>query len=293
MFAQLGMADVVERLNPHVLDRAVHAFDLAVWPRMVRLGQSVVNAVGLADIVEADWPESDGVPVPALLGDLTAPRHCHSDQWRSNGSIGQNGVGLIGHGLEHVQQKPLGSLSISCFDKLADGKFGSPINANEETELALGSLHLSDVASRSWKTNCCRATDVKEAYGVALEFPALGLVGLNVGQTRDSAPLQASMQGSPRQIWDRQLQGTETIAQRQHRVAPECNDHRLLGLCQSRRSRLRRPVFTSSTVARIRHFATVLQLMPNDRLRCARKPCHYRDIALQCLPGHRIAILLL
>ena len=253
MCAQLGMAVVVEPLNAHVLDRAVHAFDLAairetvppdcylllMAQRMVQLGQSVVNAVGLADLVEAHWPESDGVPLPGLLGDLTAPRHCPSDQSRSNGSIGQNGVGLIGHGLEHVQQKPPGSLSINRFDKLADGKFGSPINASEETELALGSLHLSDVASRGWKTNCCRATDVKEAYGVALEFAALGLVGLNVGQTRDSAPLQAAMQGSARQIWDRRLQGIETIAQRQHRVAPECNDHRLLGLCQSRRSRLR------------------------------------------------------
>ena len=33
------------------------------------------------------------------------------------------------------------------------------------------------------------------------------------------------------------------------------------------------PVFLSSTVARLRHFATVLGLMPNPRLSCASEAC--------------------
>lgn len=33
------------------------------------------------------------------------------------------------------------------------------------------------------------------------------------------------------------------------------------------------PVFISSTVARFRHFATVLGLIPNSRLSCANEAC--------------------
>jgi hypothetical protein len=33
------------------------------------------------------------------------------------------------------------------------------------------------------------------------------------------------------------------------------------------------PVFMSSTVARLRHFATVLGFMPNSRLNCASEAC--------------------
>ena len=96
------MAVVVEALDGRVRDRAVplpgnclpanrelDGFDLAVRPAGIRLGPPVLDPVGLTDHVEAHWPRIDGVRVPGLLGELDAPRHCFSDQWRSNGSIGQ------------------------------------------------------------------------------------------------------------------------------------------------------------------------------------------------------------
>jgi hypothetical protein len=73
----------MEALNGRVLDRAVHPLDLAVRPRMVRLGQPVLDAVGLADHVEAHGPGGDGVPVPRLLGELDAV-------------VCENGVDLMG-----------------------------------------------------------------------------------------------------------------------------------------------------------------------------------------------------
>lgn len=68
--AQLIVAVMVEALNGGVLDRAVHALDLTVGPRMVGLGQPVLDAVGLANHVEAHRPGVYCVPVPWLLCEL-------------------------------------------------------------------------------------------------------------------------------------------------------------------------------------------------------------------------------
>lgn len=87
MCAQLIVGFVVEAFDGGVFDRAVHAFDLAVGPRVIGLGQPVLNAVGLTDHVEAHWPGIDCVTVPGLLGEL-------------NAVIGENCVDLIGHGFE-------------------------------------------------------------------------------------------------------------------------------------------------------------------------------------------------
>jgi len=76
-----------------------------------------------------------------------------------------NGVDLIGHGLEHVLQELPGGLSVSCRNELGDGEFGRPVNAYKEIELAFNRLHLGDV-------------DAEEPDGVALELLALGLVAL-------------------------------------------------------------------------------------------------------------------
>ena len=51
------------------------------------------------------------------------------------------------------------------------------------------------------------------------------------------------------------------------------------------------PVFISSTVARFRHVATVLGLMPNALLSCESEACPFRAIAAQCPAGQRIAVL--
>jgi hypothetical protein len=128
----------------------------------------VLDAVGLADHVEAHWPGVDGVAVPGLLCEL-------------NAVIGENGVDLIGHGLEQVLKELPGSLSVSCGNELSDGELGRPVDSHKEKELSLGGLHLGNV-------------DVEEAYGVALELLPLGLVALDIRQPRDAMSLQAAVQ---------------------------------------------------------------------------------------------------
>ncbi len=122
----------MEALDGRLLDRAGHPLDLAVCLRMVRLGQPVLDAVGLADHVEADWPGEDGVAVPGLLCELDPV-------------IGQNRVDPIGHGFEHVLQELPGSFSVSRCNELSDSKLGSSVNVRKGIELALGCLHFGNV----------------------------------------------------------------------------------------------------------------------------------------------------
>lgn len=100
---QLIVTVAMKALDGGVLDRPVHPLDLAICPRMVRLGQTVLDPASprslgpvaqrlldLADHVEAHRPGVEGVPVPGLLGELDAPYRCFSDRWRSDGSNSQN-----------------------------------------------------------------------------------------------------------------------------------------------------------------------------------------------------------
>jgi hypothetical protein len=168
---------VVEPFHRRFFDRAVHPLNLAIGPRLVGLGQPVLDVVGFADHVEAHRPRVDGVAVPGLVCELDAV-------------IGQFGMDPIRHGFEQVLQE-------------------------------LPSVFLSAVAA-SWAT----------ANSAVRSMP-------------------------PRQMRDRRLQGTEAIVQWQERMAPECDDHRLLGLVGTVERGSGGPVFISSTVARLRQFASV------------------------------------
>ena len=162
------MIVVMEAFDGRVLDRAVHSLDLAVGPRVVGLCEAMFDPVGLTDHVETHGPRINGVAVPRLLGEL-------------NAVVGENGVDLIGHCFEHVLQELPGRLPVCLVDELGHGKFARAVNADEQKQLALSSLHLGDV-------------DVKEADGVALELLALRLVALHVRQPRNAMALQAPMQ---------------------------------------------------------------------------------------------------
>lgn len=157
------MAVVMEPFDRRVLDGAVHPFDLAVGPWMVGLGQPVLNAVGLADHVEAHWPGVVGVSVPGLLCELDSV-------------VGQDGVDLMGHRFEHVKQELPSRLSVRCVNELGNSELGRPVDADEEVKLALGGLNLGNV-------------DVKEADGIALELLAPGFVALDIRQARDAMTL--------------------------------------------------------------------------------------------------------
>ena len=165
---ELVMAVVVVSFDGCVLDRAVHSLDLAVGPRMVGLCEAMFDPVGLTDHVETHGPRINGVPVPGLLGEL-------------NAIVGEDGVDLIWHGLEHVLQELPSRLPVCLLDQLGHGELARAVNADEQEELSFGSLNLGDV-------------DMEEAYGVALELRPLRLVTLDIRQARDAVTLKAPMQ---------------------------------------------------------------------------------------------------
>lgn len=60
MGSQLGMAAVVIALDGCLLDCAVHAFDLAVGPRVPGLGEPVFDSVAPAGAIEGMAPPASG-----------------------------------------------------------------------------------------------------------------------------------------------------------------------------------------------------------------------------------------
>ena len=162
------MAFVMEAFDRRFLDRAVHPLDLTVGPGMVRLGEPMLNAIRLTDHVEAHPARPGGVAIAGLLGELDA-------------IIGQDRVDAVGYGFEQMLEELPGRSPVSPVDQLSDRELAGAIDAHEQVELAFGGLHLGDI-------------DVEEADRVTLEELPLGFVALNVRQTGDAVPLEASVQ---------------------------------------------------------------------------------------------------
>jgi hypothetical protein len=79
-------------------------------------------------------------------------------------------------------------------------------------------------------------------------------------------------------VRDRGLQGVQTVIQRQERVATKCHQYRLLASLRTDERGSFGPVLGSSTVSRLRHFATILGLIPSSRISAAVEAC-VRSIA--------------
>lgn len=154
--AQLVMIVVMEAFDGCVLDRAVHPLDLAVGPGMVRLGEAMLDVVGLADHVEAHLPREGGVPVAGLICELDAV-------------VGEDRVDPVGNGFEQMLQELPCRLPVSLIYKLGDGELAGAVDGDKQVKLAFGGFNLGDV-------------HVEEADGIAFEALPPGLVALDIGQ---------------------------------------------------------------------------------------------------------------
>ncbi len=157
MAAKLIVAVVMEAFDGGVLDRSVHALDLAVGPRVVGLGQTVLDPIRFADHVEAHRPGIGSIPVPGLVGELDA-------------IIGQDRVDAVGNHFQQVLQKLPRRSPVGLLNQLGDRVLAGSVDGNEEIELTLGGLHFGDV-------------HVKEPDGVALEALTLGFVSFDIRQS--------------------------------------------------------------------------------------------------------------
>jgi len=118
-------------------DGSVHPLNLAVGPRVVRLCEPVLDIVRLADHVEAHLTRPDGVAIARLLGKLDAPFDFAQDR-----IIGEDRVDPVGYGFQQVFQELPRCPSISLVDELGDCELAGVVNADEQVELAFGSLRI-------------------------------------------------------------------------------------------------------------------------------------------------------
>ena len=122
-------------------------------------------------------------------------RDCLSDQWRSNGSIGQNRVQLVGHNDRHLFQELDGGSPGRLIIEPRHGKFRRAINGYEQVEPIAGktvprtvfwpgsyftAAHLGDV-------------DVEVADGIGFELLLGRQIAIDVGQAGYPVPLQAAV----------------------------------------------------------------------------------------------------
>jgi hypothetical protein len=135
---------------------------------MVGFGEAVLDVVRLADHVEAHLARPGSVAIARLFSEPDAV-------------VGESCVNAVGQGFQQVVQEFPRRPPVSLIDQVGDRKLAGAVDADEQVELAFGSLHLGD-------------TDVEEADLVALEARAFGLVAFDVRQTVDAVPLQTAVQ---------------------------------------------------------------------------------------------------
>src|ERR1700676_1350841 len=168
--SELVVRLIVIAVDGCLLDGAVHSLDLAVRPRVVGFSQAVLDAVSLADLVEAVDTITSGpaIAVARKVSELDAV-------------ISENGVKPVGHGCNQGFQEAHRDRSIGLFVQLDERKFSGAVDGNEEVELAFLGADLGDV-------------DVEVADRIYLEFALVRLVAIDLRQARDAVALQAAMQ---------------------------------------------------------------------------------------------------
>ena len=165
VISQLFVVVVVKAFDGRLLDRAVHAFDLTVRPRVLDLGEPVLNLMLAADPVE---DVLEGINMPIMIGELDV--------------VGQNDVEPVRHDRDQVTQEGCGGHLPGLLVQFHESELGGAVNSNEEIQLALSRLNLSNI-------------NVEVSERVGLELLLRRLVAIDLGQSADVVPLQTAVQG--------------------------------------------------------------------------------------------------
>ena len=206
---QVFVSVIVEALDGCVLDGAVHALDLPVGPRMIDLGEPVLDAVLAANPVEDMEPV---IFMAGVTGELDAV-------------VGQHRMDGVRNHLDQLAQELGRDHLARLLMELDIGELGGPVDGHEQAQFAFSRLHFRDV-------------DVEIAQRVALELCLRRLVAFDLRKSADAVPLQTAMEGGPCQMRDRRLKGVEAIIKRQERMTPKGHDDRLILQRQHRGMRI-------------------------------------------------------
>src|SRR5215210_300783 len=166
---ELLVVIVMEALNGGLLEGPVHSLDLTVRPRVLHLGEAMLDAVFTAAHVEH-------------MRHVASRRAIRVARWKGelDAVVGEDSVDLVGHGLDQGREEGGGGCPAGLPGDLDESEFARTIDSDVEVELALGGLHLGDV-------------DMKEADRIGLELLANGLVAFEVGQSADAVALKTAV----------------------------------------------------------------------------------------------------
>lgn len=119
----------MKALDGSFLDGSIHALNLPVGPGMLHLGQAMLNGVlGAGSIKDVII----GVSITGSVGKLDAV-------------IGQYRMNRVRHGADEVSEKLRSNHLSSLGVEFGESELGSPVDSNEQVELALSCLHLGNV----------------------------------------------------------------------------------------------------------------------------------------------------
>ncbi len=202
---------VVEALDGGFFDGAVHALNLAVGPRVRRLGQAVLHVVFPANAVKA---------VPTRQELVRLRRELHP-------IVGEHGMHFVRQLVEHASQKLGRDDAFGARMQLGKGHFAGAVDGHKKVLLAFFGLDLGEI-------------DVQVADGVVLELLFRGALPLLVQrQATDAVALEAAVQRGAGQARNRGLQRVEAIVQGQQRVPTKGHGDGFLLGAEHRRHRLR------------------------------------------------------
>ena len=134
------MGVVVEALDGGFLERAVHAFDLAVGPRVARFGKPMIDVVLGTGVFEGVGAERlcavHGTPY------LRGGRADIPGRGKMRSVVCQHGVDGVGHGLDEGAQEVSGDAPGGLLVQFDERELGDPVDSNQEIEPALSGLDL-------------------------------------------------------------------------------------------------------------------------------------------------------
>jgi hypothetical protein len=164
------VAVVVIALDGGFLDGPVHAFDLAVGPRMLDFGKPMLDAV----LAAAHVKHMGHVPGRWAIRVARRKREL-------NAVVGEHGVNFVRNGFYQRRQEGGGGRSAGLLHKLYEGELAGPVDRNIQIQLAFGRSDFGNV-------------DVEVADRIGLELLLARLVAFDFRQPRNAMTLQAAVQ---------------------------------------------------------------------------------------------------
>jgi hypothetical protein len=201
----------VEGLDGGFLHCPVHPLGLTVRPRVVGLGEAVLDAVFVTHPVE-DVAAEEGLEfgvAAAVLGQVG----------EGHAVVREHGMDPVGEDLDDLAQER-GTVGLGVGVEEADvGEFRDAVDREGHEQFAPRQAQLANI-------------DVDVADLGLGEALALGCSLIVTWQARDPVAYEAAVQGAARQPGDGPAQAAKDIIQRQEGAPSELDDNGLLGLAE-------------------------------------------------------------